>query len=100
MDRQTTYSLDLWGEQKSEVSAGQESNNQVQKKLVDFILSFAVDNAFIYRYDVFLSWLSTCCLTPLQRPDPRKRLVKTVLLRRRHLTSHSVRRRAGAKVEQ
>ncbi|GAB7330581.1 hypothetical protein MBLNU13_g02167t1 [Cladosporium sp. NU13] len=49
MDRQTTYSLDLWGEQKSEVSAGQESNNQVQKKLVDFILSFAVDNAFIYR---------------------------------------------------
>lgn len=52
MDRQTTYSLDLWGEQKSEVSAGQESNNQVQKKLVDFILSFAVDNAFIYRYDV------------------------------------------------
>jgi hypothetical protein len=54
MDRQTTYSLDLWGEQKSEVSAGQESNNQVQKKLVDFILSFAVDNAFIYRYAVLL----------------------------------------------
>jgi hypothetical protein len=50
MDRQTVYSLDLWGEQKSEASAGQESNNQVQKKLVDFILSFAVDNAFIYRY--------------------------------------------------
>lgn len=45
MDRQTVYSLDLWGEQKSEVSTGQESNNQVQKKLVDFILSFAVDNA-------------------------------------------------------
>lgn len=39
-------------------------------------------------------------LTPLQRPDPRKRLVKTVLLRCRHLTSHPVRRRAGAKVEQ
>lgn len=58
MDRQTTYSLDLWGEQKSEVSAGQESNNQVQKKLVDFILSFAVDNAFIYRYDALLPWLS------------------------------------------
>jgi hypothetical protein len=52
MDRQTVYSLDLWGEQKSEASAGQESNNQVQKKLVDFILSFAVDNAFIYRYAV------------------------------------------------
>ncbi|KAL1589518.1 hypothetical protein WHR41_01480 [Cladosporium halotolerans] len=49
MDRQTVYSLDLWGEQKSEVSEGQESNRQVQKKLVDFILSFAVDNAFIYR---------------------------------------------------
>jgi hypothetical protein len=52
MDRQTVYSLDLWGEQKSEASAGQESNNQVQKKLVDFILSFAVDNAFIYRYAI------------------------------------------------
>ena len=39
-------------------------------------------------------------LISLQRPDPRKRLVKTVLLRRRHLTSHPVRRRAGAKVEQ
>lgn len=50
MDRQTTYSLDLWGEQKSEVNEGQESNRQVQKKLVDFILSFAVDNTFVYRY--------------------------------------------------
>jgi hypothetical protein len=50
MDRQTVYSLDLWGEQKSEVNDGQESNNAVQKKLVDFILSFAVDNAFVYRY--------------------------------------------------
>jgi len=59
MDRQTVYSLDLWGEQKSEVSAGQESNNQVQKKLVDFILSFAVDNAFIYRYNVLLLRVST-----------------------------------------
>ncbi|KAM0723702.1 hypothetical protein Q7P37_000690 [Cladosporium fusiforme] len=48
MDRQTVYSLDLWGE-KSEQNDGQESNRQVQKKLVDFILSFAVDNAFIYR---------------------------------------------------
>lgn len=50
MDRQTTYSLDLWGEQKSEVNEGQESNRQVQKKLVDFILSFAVDNSFVYRH--------------------------------------------------
>jgi hypothetical protein len=57
MDRQTVYSLDLWGEQKSEASAGQESNNQVQKKLVDFILSFAVDNAFIYRYVTVDLWL-------------------------------------------
>lgn len=48
MDRQTVYSLDLWGE-KSEQNDGQESNRQVQTKLVDFILSFAVDNAFIYR---------------------------------------------------
>jgi hypothetical protein len=44
--------------------------------------------------------ITTLYLTPSQRPDPRKRLVKTILLRRRHLTSHPVRRRAGAKVEQ
>lgn len=49
MDRQSVYTLDLWGENRSNVSEGQESNKQVQKKLVDFILSFAVDNAFIYR---------------------------------------------------
>jgi len=49
MDRQSVYTLDLWGENRSNVSEGQESNRQVQKKLVDFILSFAVDNAFIYR---------------------------------------------------
>lgn len=70
MDRQTVYSLDLWGEQKSEASAGQESNNQVQKKLVDFVLSFAVDNAFIYRYATLLSLLlrtiqHPCCLDSL-----------------------------------
>jgi hypothetical protein len=57
MDRETVYSLDLWGERKSEVSTGQESNIQVQKKLVDFILSFAVDNAFIYRYVVLVALL-------------------------------------------
>ena len=81
MDRQTTYSLDLWGEQKSEVSAGQESNNQVQKKLVDFILSFAVDNAFIYRYAERPS-CRQCFLTPTQRPDSGERPLTTVLLRR------------------
>jgi len=50
MDRQSVYTLDLWGENRSNVSEGQQSNRLTQKQLVDFILSFAVDNAFIYRY--------------------------------------------------
>lgn len=83
MDRQTVYSLDLWGEQKSEANDGQESNNAVQKKLVDFILSFAVDNAFIYRYAVSsIMRCQTHAYLSLQRPNTRECLVKAIFLRR------------------
>ena len=63
MDRQSVYTLDLWGENRSNVSEGQESNRQLQKKLVDFILSFAVDNAFIYRCGHVSHYARECELT-------------------------------------
>ncbi|KAK3051082.1 minichromosome maintenance protein 5 [Extremus antarcticus] len=45
MDRQSVYTLSLFGEDK----AIEESNKRVQKELVDFILDFHLDNVFIYR---------------------------------------------------
>jgi len=47
MDRQSVYTLSLFGEDK----AIEESNKRVQKELVDFILDFHLDNVFIYRYE-------------------------------------------------
>ncbi|KAK5162915.1 minichromosome maintenance protein 5 [Saxophila tyrrhenica] len=45
MDRQSVYTLSLFGEDR----AIEESNKRVQKELVDFILDFHLDNVFIYR---------------------------------------------------
>lgn len=45
MDRQSVYTLSLFGEDKGI----EESNKRVQKELVDFILDFHLDNVFIYR---------------------------------------------------
>jgi hypothetical protein len=39
-------------------------------------------------------------LTPSQRPNTRECLVQAILLRCRHVPSHPIRRRAGAKAEQ
>lgn len=47
MDRQSVYSLSLFGEDRAN---GQDSRGQVQKELVDFILDFQIENTFIYRY--------------------------------------------------
>ena len=48
MDRQSVYTLSLFGEDRS-VNGG-ESNKQIQQDLVDFILEFHLENVFIYRY--------------------------------------------------
>ncbi|TKA52756.1 hypothetical protein B0A55_12132 [Friedmanniomyces simplex] len=48
MDRQSVYTLSLFGEDRS-ANGGQETNKQVQQELVDFILEFHLDNVFIYR---------------------------------------------------
>nr|OQO31579.1 DNA replication licensing factor mcm5 [Rachicladosporium sp. CCFEE 5018] len=58
MDRQSVYTLDLWGEDRSRQSEGQESNRQIQKKCIEFILSFAVDHIFIYRDQIRANVLS------------------------------------------
>lgn len=47
MDRQSVYTLPLFGEERSE--NGGESNRQIQQELVDFILEFHLENNFIYR---------------------------------------------------
>jgi DNA replication licensing factor MCM5 len=47
MDRQTVYSLSLFGSDRNEDS--QDSHSRIQQQLVDFILDFRLDNVFIYR---------------------------------------------------
>ncbi|KAK5161614.1 minichromosome maintenance protein 5 [Oleoguttula sp. CCFEE 6159] len=46
MDRQSVFSLSLFGEDRS---AGQDSRASTQQQLVDFILDFHIDGIFIYR---------------------------------------------------
>ncbi|EGP85117.1 unnamed protein product [Zymoseptoria tritici ST99CH_1A5] len=46
MDRQSTYTLSLFGESNGD---GDSSNKQIQKELVAFVLDFHLDNVFIYR---------------------------------------------------
>ncbi|KAK5747202.1 minichromosome maintenance protein 5 [Elasticomyces elasticus] len=48
MDRQSVYTLSLFGEDRS-ANGGQETNKQVQQELVDFLLDFHLDNVFLYR---------------------------------------------------
>ena len=49
MDRQPTYSLSLFGEDRNS-AGGDQTNRQIQKELIDFLLEFHVENVFIYRY--------------------------------------------------
>lgn len=48
MDRQSVYTLSLFGENES---VGGGSNKKIQKELVDFILEFHLENVYIYRYE-------------------------------------------------
>ena len=47
MDRQSVYTLSLFGENES--ANGGESNRKIHKELVDFILEFHLENVYIYR---------------------------------------------------
>ena len=48
MDRQSVYTLSLFGETAS--ANGEESNKQVQKEIVNFVLEFHLDGIYVYRY--------------------------------------------------
>lgn len=48
MDRQSVYTLSLFGEDRS-ANGGEQTNRQIQQELVDFVLEFHLDNVFIYR---------------------------------------------------
>nr|POE87447.1 hypothetical protein CFP56_30036 [Quercus suber] len=48
MDRQSVYTLSLFGESQND--NGDTTFKQIQKELVSFIMEFHLENAFIYRY--------------------------------------------------
>ncbi|KAK3044876.1 hypothetical protein LTS18_000120, partial [Coniosporium uncinatum] len=48
MDRQTNYSISLYGP-RSDVDDEEINRGRIQQQLVDFILDFHLDNVFIYR---------------------------------------------------
>lgn len=47
MDRQSVYTLSVFPQDTSQ--AGEDSRGHVQEQLVNFILDFHLENAFIYR---------------------------------------------------
>jgi len=49
-DRQTAYSISLFGTQTGEEPQDVAAPSRIQQALVDFIMSFTLDNAFIYRH--------------------------------------------------
>lgn len=48
MDRQSVYSLSLFGDTRS--ANGEESVKQAQREIVKFILEFHLDGVYVYRY--------------------------------------------------
>lgn len=52
MDRQSVYTLSLFGEEQS--ANGDSTNKQIQKELIAFVLEFHLDGNYIYRYAVVL----------------------------------------------
>lgn len=50
-DRQSAYTVSLFGGQESESGQDAAAPSRVQEALVEFIMSFTLDNVFIYRYD-------------------------------------------------
>jgi len=47
MDRQSVYSLSIFGRSAQEQEPN--SRGQIQQRLIDFVLEFQLDNIFIYR---------------------------------------------------
>jgi DNA replication licensing factor MCM5 len=49
-DRQSAYSISLFGSQQGDDRHDGSSPSRIQKALVDFVMDFHLDNVFIYRY--------------------------------------------------
>lgn len=52
MDRQSAFSVSVFGNRDG---PNEDSRSQIQEQLVNFILSFRIDNKFIYRSDAAAS---------------------------------------------
>lgn len=48
-DRQTAYSISIFGSQAGDERQDGVSHSRVQQQLVDFIMDFHLDNVFLYR---------------------------------------------------
>ena len=51
-DRQTPFSISLFGSQAGDGPQDAAAPSRVQQALVDFIMEFTLDNVFVYRYGV------------------------------------------------
>ena len=49
-DRQTPFSISLFGSQAGDGPQDAAAPSRVQQALVDFIMEFTLDNIFVYRY--------------------------------------------------
>jgi len=49
-DRQSAYSVSLFGSQTGDGAQDATAPSRIQQALVDFIMEFTIDNAFIYRH--------------------------------------------------
>lgn len=48
-DRQTAYSISIFGSQAGDERQDGASHSRIQQQLVDFIMDFHLDNVFLYR---------------------------------------------------
>lgn len=49
-DRQTAYSISLFGSNQGDDRQDGTSPSRIQQALVDFVMDFHLDNVFVYRY--------------------------------------------------
>jgi DNA replication licensing factor MCM5 len=50
VDRQSAYSISLFGSQRDDNAPDSVSPSRIQQALVDFVMEFHLDNIFVYRY--------------------------------------------------
>jgi DNA replication licensing factor MCM5 len=50
MDRESVYALSI-GLSRGTQAEEPDSRTSIEQRLVDFVLEFQIDNAFVYRYE-------------------------------------------------